>query len=219
MAITSRSKCLVQRYFNQNVSSQQVLGERGKFLEVGWSTRSTKTSPFEGREKTKRMWWRPNRRLHLDLMDLDSGLSFAVLKILKILQNNTVLDFTKLIQIRVWCCSKIPWWLHTASLPWQVDQPENILKKMILNDNEGGWNATGTRPGRKPTHWTLASGFNASTLQMWALLVVRTKHISSLIIHLQPPEGNQIALVWDGSPTDFNSSVSYRCESEDTYFE
>ena len=93
----------------------------------------------------------------------------------------------------------------------------NICK--TLNENEGGWNATGTKLGREPTHWTLASGFNASTLQMWALLVVRTKHISSLIIHLQPPEGNQIALVWDGSPTDFNSSVSYRCESEDTYFE
>ena len=40
-----------------------------------------------------------------------------------------------------------------------------------------------------------------------------------LMIYLQPPEGNQIVLVWDGSPTDFNSSISYRCESEDTYFE
>ena len=39
------------------------------------------------------------------------------------------------------------------------------------------------------------------------------------IMYFQPPEGNQIVLVWDGSPTDFNSSVSYRCESDDTYFE
>ena len=51
-------------------------------------------------------------------------------------------------------------------------------------------------------------------LEMWSAV-----HISPLMIYFQPPEGNQIVLVWDGSPTDFNSSVSYRCESDDTYFE
>ena len=40
----------------------------------------------------------------------------------------------------------------------------NICK--TLNENEGGWNATGTKLGREPTHWTLASGSNASTPQM-----------------------------------------------------
>ena len=54
------------------------------------------------------------------------------------------------------------------------------------------------------------------SLLMWRTMYVYT-HL--LITYFQPPEGNQIVLVWDGSPTDFNSSVSYRCESEDTYFE
>ena len=35
----------------------------------------------------------------------------------------------------------------------------------------------------------------------------------------QPPEGLHVALVWDGLPVDFNSSVSYRCLTEDTFFE
>ena len=33
-----------------------------------------------------------------------------------------------------------------------------------------------------------------------------------------PPEENQLMLDWDGLPVDFNGTVSYKCQSEDTYF-
>ena len=34
-----------------------------------------------------------------------------------------------------------------------------------------------------------------------------------------PPEGAAIRLEWDGSPVEFNTNVSYVCESDDLYFE
>ena len=35
----------------------------------------------------------------------------------------------------------------------------------------------------------------------------------------QPPSDTQLVFEWDESPIEFGNNVSYRCASEDTYFE
>ena len=43
--------------------------------------------------------------------------------------------------------------------------------------------------------------------------------MDTFFISPQPSEDLQIALQWDGEPVEFNSSVSYACAEEETYFE
>ena len=48
---------------------------------------------------------------------------------------------------------------------------------------------------------------------------VRLHASHPLLFSSQPPKDLNIALQWDSEPVEFNSSVSYTCASEDTYFE
>ena len=86
-------------------------------------------------------------------------------------------------KVWMWPCPEVLWWVHEQPLQWKATYShiplwssswklKQFYKYIVLSIcSTDGSSATGTRPGRGQTLWTLASGCSVQVLLRWSLIL------------------------------------------------